>query len=39
MNQWRSKAAIGKRFIRRRGKDSNGSFISPSNTDAFFVIE
>ena len=40
MDQWRSKAAIGKRFIRRKGKDSNGNFIDPSNNvDAFFVIE
>lgn len=40
MDQWRSKAKIGKRFIRRKGKDAQGKFIDPSNNaDAFFVIE
>lgn len=40
MDQWRSKARIGKRFIRRKGKDTQGRFIDPSNNaDAFFVIE
>lgn len=40
MDQWRSKAKIGKRFIRRKGKDAQGRFVDPSNNaDAFFVIE
>ena len=40
MDQWRSKPKIGKRFIRRKGKDAHGRFIDPSNNaDAFFVIE
>jgi hypothetical protein len=40
MDQWRSKARIGKRFIRRQGKDAQGRFIDPSNNaDAFSVIE
>lgn len=40
MDQWRSKAKVGKRFIRRKGKDAQGRFIDPSNNaDAFFVIE
>jgi len=40
MDQWRSKPKIGKRFLRRLGKDSQGNFINPSNNaDAFFVIE
>lgn len=40
MDQWHSKAKIGKRFIRRKGKDAHGKFIDPSNNaDAFFVIE
>jgi hypothetical protein len=40
MDQWRSKARISKRFIRRKGRDSHGRFIDPSNNaDAFFVIE
>lgn len=40
LDQWRSKAKIGKRFIRKKGKDARGRFIDPSNNaDAFFVIE
>ncbi|WP_312515869.1 BPSL0067 family protein [Massilia sp.] len=40
MDQWRSKPKIGKRLLRRLGKDAHGRFISPSNNaDAFFVIE
>jgi hypothetical protein len=40
MDQWRSKSKIGKRFIRRKGKDAQGRFVDPSNNaDAFFVIE
>lgn len=40
MDQWRSKARIGKRFIRSQGKDAQGRFIDPSNNaDAFSVIE
>lgn len=40
MDQWRSKPRIGKRFIRRKGKDAHGRFVDPSNNaDAFFVIE
>jgi hypothetical protein len=40
MDQWPGKKKIGKRFIRRKGKDAHGNFITPSdNADAFFVIE
>lgn len=40
MDQWHSKKKIGKRFIRRKGKNAQGKFIDPSNNaDAFFVIE
>ncbi len=40
LDQWPDKKRIGKRFIRRQGKDSKGHFINPTdNADAFFVIE
>ncbi|WP_167761299.1 BPSL0067 family protein [Duganella callida] len=40
MDQWPDKKKIGKRFIRRKGKDKLGNFINPTdNADAFFVIE
>jgi hypothetical protein len=40
LDQWPDKKKIGKRFIRRKGKDARGNFITPSdNADAFFVIE
>lgn len=40
LDQWPDKKRIGKRFIRRKGKDAHGNFINPTdNADAFFVIE
>lgn len=40
IDQYPAKDRIGKRFIRRKGKDSHGKFINPTdNADAFFVIE
>jgi len=40
LDQWPEKKRIGKRFIRRKGKDAQGRFINPTdNADAFFVIE
>ncbi len=40
MEQWPKKKLIGKRFIRRKGKDKNGNYITPEdNADAFSVIE
>jgi len=40
LDQWPDKKRIGKRFIRRKGKDAQGGFINPTdNADAFFVIE
>ena len=40
MEQWPKKKMIGKRFIRRKGKDKNGNYITPEdNADAFSVIE
>lgn len=40
VDQWRDRPKIGKRFIRRKGKDAQGNFINPTdNADAFFVIE
>ena len=40
MDQWPRKEKVGKRFIRRRGKDANGNFIAPEdNADAFSIIE
>lgn len=40
LDQWPDKKRIGKRFIRRKGKDAKGNFINPTdNADAFFVIE
>jgi hypothetical protein len=40
IDQWPDKKLISKRFIRRKGKDSRGNFINPTdNADAFFVIE
>lgn len=40
LDQWPDKKRIGKRFIRRKGKDAQGRFINPTdNADAFFVIE
>lgn len=40
VDQWKSKAAIGKRLLKRLGKDANGNYLNPSNNaDAFSVIE
>ncbi len=40
LDQWPGKPKIGKRFIRRKGRDAKGNFINPTdNADAFFVIE
>lgn len=40
MDQWPKKKHIGKRFIRRKGKDAHGNFITPEdNADAFSIIE
>jgi hypothetical protein len=40
LDQWPGKPKIGKRFVRRQGRDARGNFINPSdNADAFFVIE
>ncbi len=40
LDQFPAKERIGKRFIRRKGKDVRGNFINPTdNADAFFVIE
>lgn len=40
LDQYPAKDNIGKRFIRRKGKDAHGNFINPTdNADAFFVIE
>jgi hypothetical protein len=40
LDQFPAKDRIGKRFIRRKGKDVHGNYINPTdNADAFFVIE
>jgi hypothetical protein len=40
IDQWPDKKQISKRFVRRKGKDSRGNFINPTdNADAFFIIE
>jgi hypothetical protein len=40
LDQYPAKKWVGKRFIRRLGKDARGNFINPTeNADAFFVID